>query len=654
MTESEPDHARIIGDCETVRAVFEDAPVMLMAVEGPRLTIVAANSAYRTVVGRPDLIGRDLADVFPELAGQGVHEVFERAHTRGEPQALRGWRAQLDVWGEDRYFDVVVAPRTDVDGAAIGLTLVALETTDAVRERLAAQHRAAESDQRLEQSHDVPHSLQRELLPPGLPVLPGVQVAAGYLLAEADNAAGGDWFDAVTLPDGRLALIVGDVVGHGVTASAVMGQLRVVLADRLEVTGDLAGAMRAADRWARRLPAAHAATVCVAVLDPADGSLTYCTAGHPPPLVVSGGVGRFLRPTGGVPLATSARFPLEHDRLRVGDVILLYSDGLLERPHRDLSESSVELLQVTADVVADRALPAPGGFSTVERVVAVTPEMLIRTGGYTDDITLLAAQRTPPVPMFSLQCPAALDRLVEVRRRFGAWMEEAFVDPTDAHALQHAVGEPVANAVEHAYPDADGTGFVSVTAALERDGNLRVTVVDAGRWREPAETPYRGRGLTMASRLVDDVVVDHTGIGTAVTIRHRLSRPVRLLTAEEAGVGQPAARPDDAGPFLVLDQPTAPRKRIRVDGPIDSSTARDLDDEITRASAAGTRELTVDLTGVTHLGSAGVAVLYTVSARADANRAPLRLYAPPGTCAEAIMTLVGLPHSAEDPDRRLS
>src|SRR6185369_3274019 len=112
--------------------------------------------------------------------------------------------------------------------------------------------------------------LQRQLLPPGLPVLPAVLVAASYLPA-GGAAAGGDWFDAIALPGGRVALVVGDVVGHGMAASAAMGQLRAVLHDRLEESGDLLAAVRAADRTAHRVPEARVATVCGAVLNPADG-----------------------------------------------------------------------------------------------------------------------------------------------------------------------------------------------------------------------------------------------------------------------------------------------------------------------------------------------------------------------------------------------
>src|SRR5262249_30103621 len=148
------------------------------------------------------------------------------------------------------------------------------------------QARAAEVQRRYEQARDVIDALQRELLPGGVPVLPRLEVAASYLLADVETAAGGDWFDALAFEDGRVALGGGDVVGHGISASATMGQLRVLLRERLSATGDLLTALDALNLAARWIPGARAATVCVAVLDPTTGALSYCTAGHPAPLLL--------------------------------------------------------------------------------------------------------------------------------------------------------------------------------------------------------------------------------------------------------------------------------------------------------------------------------------------------------------------------------
>ena len=123
------------------------------------------------------------------------------------------------------------------------------------------------------QPPDVVAELQQALLPAALPVLPGLSIAARYLVAAPDQAAGGDWFDVIPLPDGAVALVVGDVVGHGVAASAAMGQLRAVLGELLLETGDVQAALHRIDRMAKRPQALRATTVCVAVLDAASGAL---------------------------------------------------------------------------------------------------------------------------------------------------------------------------------------------------------------------------------------------------------------------------------------------------------------------------------------------------------------------------------------------
>ena len=105
--------------------------------------------------------------------------------------------------------------------------------------------------------------LQDALLPADLPVAPALDVSATYLLAADDARAGGDWFDAIVRSDGTVALVVGDTVGQGIKASAVMGQLRAVLHERLLADDSIPEALRSLDRYARVHPESHAATVCV-------------------------------------------------------------------------------------------------------------------------------------------------------------------------------------------------------------------------------------------------------------------------------------------------------------------------------------------------------------------------------------------------------
>jgi anti-anti-sigma factor len=188
-----------------------------------------------------------------------------------------------------------------------------------------------------------------------------------------------------------------------------------------------------------------------------------------------------------------------------------------------------------------------------------------------------------------------------------------------------------------------------VTAELTARGTVRVRVADRGRWRDADPGDDRGNGLAVSLDLVDSVHVERGDGGTTVTAEHRVSRTAGLLTAEDLPA-HPAANPTDADPFLIIDQPAAGRPRVRVDGPVDAGTAPRLELELRRATAGGTRSCTVDLTGVTHLASAGVSVLHRVAALAATNGADLELLAPPGTPADTIMTLVRIAHLTRDPD----
>ncbi|GGS25139.1 SpoIIE family protein phosphatase [Actinokineospora fastidiosa] len=632
------DLASRVGDADTVVRTFDEMPVMVIGLDGPDHVVTAASGLYRRFIGVDDPIGRPVRDVLPELRGQHLVELLDRVRETGIAEAGGEWRVLLrrgrDAAPEEVFLDFAVEPRRARDGAVAGLIASAVDVTARVRERQAARAAPAEH----EPAHDLVRSLQRHLLPAGLPVLPTVQVAASYLLADAADAAGGDWFDAVPLFDGRVALVVGDVVGHGMAASATMGQLRAVLLDRLDGTGDAGLALAALDRTARRLPDARAATVCVAVLDPADGSLVYCTAGHPPPLLIApDGSTRYLPMTGAGPLGAGAGFPMRRDRVEVGEVLLLYSDGIVERPGRAPAAATVELTQVAGAAVADWERLG-SVLSAAERACAHPVELLVRATGHTDDITLLAAQRVAPAEDVRVELPAEPATLRAVRQALAGWLARVGAGSAAASAVQHAIGELVTNAVEHS-----GTGPVRVRTGLGGDGVAEIEVADAGRWRDRPPEGARGLGLTMTAELVDELRVERTETGTTATVRHRLTRPARLLTADEVASGVPRRPPPSDRLGLARHD-----GRVVVTGPVDARTASELDVGLRRHTSGGTRSVTVDLSGVTHLASAGVSVLHVAVARNAANDVPLRIYAPAGSVAQHVLAVVALDHSTSE------
>jgi anti-sigma regulatory factor (Ser/Thr protein kinase)/anti-anti-sigma regulatory factor len=499
--------------------------------------------------------------------------------------------------------------------------------------------------------------LQEALLPTALPVLPRVRIAARYLVAGQEQAAGGDWFDAIPLGGGAVALVVGDVVGHGVAASAAMGQLRAVLAELLAAEDDLGHVLRRTGAFAARMPSLRAATLVLVVLDPAAGTLRYTTCGHPPPLVISlDGKARYLKGTRTGPLGTSSPPVLASDALAPGELVLLYSDGLVERPDRTIAEGMAELAVVAADAAAGG--PAAGRSSApdpsvtdqaaAERVCQLSVELLTRTG-HSDDITALAAQwLADPVPPLHLSLPSARPSLTTARDAFAGWLRRLDATADDWEALHLAMVEVFTNAIEHAYPR-EAPGTIELDASLESDGSVACLVTDHGTWRppDPADAD-RGHGLMVAGQVVDELLVSHPVAddaagprGTTVTLRLRLRRPAVLASGQRAGhVAYPAGRP------FTVDTSVAAGATARalVGGTVDITTADLLARRLLSVSRGGTVPLIADLTGVTQLASAAVRALYEVSEQLAAHGQRLVLVTVPGSAAHMVLDLARLAH----------
>ncbi len=624
----------------------DQVPFIMAVCEGPDLRVLSLSAATRAVLPGREWAGRPIREVISDLIGQQFVDAYYEVYRTGEPVTGQEWRAHLDMPDgsvHEMYANFTITPWLDASGARRGVIGVGFDVTGMVRQRQAAAAEAAHLQRRYEQSRDVVTALQRELLPAGLPVLPGLEVAASYLLAEADTAAGGDWFEAIAQRDGRVALIVGDVVGHGVGASGVMGQLRAVLRDRLDDGAGIIEALGAADRLALRSPGAHATTICMAVLDPMTGEVAYCTAGHPPPLVVSpGGDTRYLPGTGGMPLATGGAFPVAAARLAPGEMLLLYTDGILERPGRTNPAAAAELAHVAADTAAGRALRDTAS-TAAERVCAQAVELLVRATGHADDITLLAAQRVPVPAGLTLDLPADAAALGGARDRIGDWLDSIGATRHDAFLLQHALGELMANAIEHAASASPSN--VVVRAELTAAGQIEASVRDHGAWREPSRAPNRGRGLALATQLVDSLRVAPSPDGTVARLTHALSRPARMLDRRDPAPVRLLSPP--ATGFRIVEQPGDDEAAVRIEGPFDAVTAGPARQELLRRSRGGTVPMSVDLTAVTHLSSAGVSALHHVAGQHNSPRAPLSLRAAAGSPAQLILELVALPFALE-------
>ncbi|OBI13966.1 PAS domain S-box protein [Mycobacterium sp. E2327] len=648
---AEMDWDNTVGVPDEVRRVFENVPAMLVGLKGPDHRFVAVNAAYRTFNPTGNPVGKLAREVFPELESQQIYQMFDRVYATGEPQTGTEWRLQADYDGsgiEERYFDFIVTPRRGDDGSIEGVQIIFDDVTVRVRAREAAEERMEELSERYRHARDSATIMQQALLAPSVPIVPGADVAAEYLVAAEDTAAGGDWFDAMALGD-RLVLVVGDVVGHGVEAAAVMSQLRTALRMQIALGHNIVEALEAVDRFHEQVPGSKSATLCVASLELATGQFQYCTAGHPPPLLVSAGAGsRYAEPTGAGPLGSGTGFPVRTEVLEVGDSVLLYSDGLIERPGRPLGASTAEFAELAANIAAGSGgfvIGAPG--RPIDRICSETLELLLRSTGYKDDVTLLAVQRrTPPEPL-RITLDATIHAARAVRAELREWLSEIGADADDICDVVHAVSEFVENAIEHGYATTASdrlSKWIVVEAALAGDGNLNASVVDQGRWKDYREGEGgRGRGLAMAEALVDKAQVTHGDGGTTASLTHRLSRPANFIT--DTTVSRSPRPRSVNSEFVSL---VGEAGRIVVSGDVDAATAATLDRQIAVESRSGIASLTVDLSAVTHLGSAGVSALAAARDRARTQGGALTLVAAPGTPAHHVLSLVQMPVDNSD------
>ncbi|OKJ13962.1 SpoIIE family protein phosphatase [Kitasatospora sp. CB01950] len=359
----------------------------------------------------------------------------------------------------------------------------------ALGEELAARAAVCIDNARLyRRERDTALTLQRSLLPQDVHHTPGLEIAHRYLPSTVGDEIGGDWFDVVPLTGGRVALIVGDVMGHGIRAAATMGQLRTVARTLVTLDLDPARVLRRLDDATAQLGEGQFATCVCAVFDPVDEECILASAGHLPPVVSEhDGQARLVQPPPGAPLGVggvpfeSIRFPLREDGL-----LVLYTDGLVERRGQDLDEG-LELLRET---VTHRQ-------GTLERGCDVVLDAFGATMGQ-DDVAVIMAHAGPvgedrlaTLPLSG--DPALLRHAREfTRRTLTGWGLTSLVEP-----VVLLTGELLANALMHAGSPLQLRVF--------RGALLTVEVSDADS-REPRlrpSTPHDkgGRGMQLINEL---------------------------------------------------------------------------------------------------------------------------------------------------------
>jgi len=407
----------------------------------------------------------------------------------------------------------------------------ALRVGQLVRE----QEAEAATRQRFEQELEVARLIQQHFLPKELPDLPGWQIASYYRPA---REVGGDFYDVIPLPDGRVGFVVGDVTDKGVPAALVMSATRSVLrasAQRLIEPGEVLE--RVNEHLCPDMPEKMFVTCLYGVLDPSTGHLRFANAGHDLPYVKTADGVVELRARG-MPLGLMPGMPYEEKEatLQPGDSVLLHSDGVVEAhdPDRDMF-GFPRLKETMADT--------PGGQQLIDRVLH---DLEVFTGPgaeQEDDITMVTLQRSAGERhavassngsvLAEFEVPSAPGNERQAMELVESAVADLGIEAARIERLKTAVGEATMNAMEHGSEyRADRPVSIRVLHSGDR---LRVQVSDRG---DPADLPEpetpdleaklegrqepRGWGLFLIEKMVDEARVTSEGGGRTVELALRL------------------------------------------------------------------------------------------------------------------------------------
>ncbi|MEV4946882.1 SpoIIE family protein phosphatase [Streptomyces sp. NPDC053755] len=396
-------------------AVFQSLPgaVALLSKE---LVFVDVNQAYLSLSGRTreQVVGHFLFDVFPDNPGdpaasgvRNLHASLQRVASTGESDTMALQRYDVQdperpgEW-EERYWSPVNAPVLAPDGAVALLLHRVEEVTEIIRahdrrsggdgarvleaELYTRGRELQELNQRLREAHarerEVALHLQQAMLPAPGPI--GHRAAVRYRPATGSLNVCGDWYDLIDLPDrDGTVLAVGDVVGHGLRAAGVMGQLRSALSAASRVAAGPAQALEVLGLYARHVDGAESTTAVSVFIDWTAHTLAYSSAGHPPPVLCHpDGTVTFLDQATDPPLGARPEHvsrPQGRTGFTDGSTLVLYTDGLVERRHEDIDTG----LRRLADSLNRHRAADP------DRLADALLADLIPPAGITDDTALV-------------------------------------------------------------------------------------------------------------------------------------------------------------------------------------------------------------------------------------------------------------------------
>lgn len=479
----------------------------------------------------------------------------------------------------------------------------------------------------------VAHTLQRSMLTTELPQVDGVELAHRYLPGTRQTEISGDWYDVIPLADGRVGVVIGDVVGRGIEAAVTMSQLRTALRAYAIEGLDPGVVVAKLHRLVDHLGVGMSTTLVYLDFDPFTREVRYVSAGHLPVLhVQAGGESRFLPGARSTPLGTAApgaQIPQESLVLEPGDTVLLYTDGLVERRDDGIASRLEQLRRAVAE-----------GPHDLEDVL----EHLIATLGddealRQDDVALLALRVAPQTTgMFAAAIEPVAEQLGALRGDLRAWLAAVGATVSESGDVLIAVGEACANAIEHA--------GAAPNSAIEVRGRLVgcdvvLRVRDHGSWRPGHPQPERGHGLRLMRVLMDRLDIAGGADGTRVELRRRLSsRAASAAVRDDDGDGEARAASATLSFRRERGVPVA-----RLAGEVDLAVIAGLGRALSAEVHGRDRGLVLDLDGVDYLDSAGLHLLHDAARTLAARGQTLRVAVPPGAAVVRLLELVDIEQS---------
>jgi anti-sigma regulatory factor (Ser/Thr protein kinase) len=481
-----------------------DDDLLTQSVEG---VLELLTSASRLLLPAEDVesvlpvLARMLVPVWVEgcTIGLGAEEDSIRvAASVGQAPGGAGWRLEIPISGRSEGYGVMsLAGKGDAP-----LPLVR-SLADELALRIAI---AIDTAKAIAREHHVAETLQRALLPEVLPRNGSVVLDAAYRPAAGESIVGGDWYDAFELPDGRIGISIGDVAGHGLSAAVVMGEARQAVRASMYDAKSPGEVLSRANQMLRSMP--MMVTALAGIFDPRTLTFTYASAGHPPPLVVLEDGLSYMLPNGDLPLGVVedlAPAPWTFT-LPPGTLLVLYTDGIVEF-ERDVLFGESALVRASLDEIGD--LSAHPARSVQDRVFGSKQNV--------DDVATLTMYILPrKLDTFDCVFSAVPFAAPFVRRGLERYLTEHGVADDHRFAIITAVGEAVANAVEHAYADVPGT--VNLHVRFD-ESVVRVHIEDSGRWRPATKEEERGRGIPLMRALMDRVEIRTDSASTQVRMQ---------------------------------------------------------------------------------------------------------------------------------------